>query len=174
MNLDVDAFLHCNDLTYLNNAEEELAKYKKGDKFKVKVLEIKSAEHKIRVGLRQTQPDPFDWFKDKKIKQTITVKIISSDNKGLVVRPEGCVMDFVIKKSKIAINTADQRPTRWTGGEKVDVAIEELDLNKRKVGLSIKLLEELQNKDAVNKFSSPLVRKKSTFFIFISRFSRKG
>jgi small subunit ribosomal protein S1 len=161
--LDIDAFLHCNDLSYLNNAEEELAKYKKGDKLKVKVLEIKSAEQKIRVGLRQTQPDPFDWFKDKKIKQTITVKIISSDNKGLVVRPEGCVMDFVIKKSKIAINTADQRPTRWTGGEKVDVAIEELDLKKRKVGLSIKLLEELQNKDAVNKFSSPLSGKNLPF-----------
>ena len=34
-------FLHCNDLTYLNNGEEELAKFKKGDKLKVKVLEIK-------------------------------------------------------------------------------------------------------------------------------------
>ena len=161
--LDVDAFLHCNDLTYLNNTEEELAKYKTGDKLKVKVLEIKSAEQKIRVGLRQTQPDPFDWFKDKKVKQTITVKIVSSDVKGLVVRPEGCVMDFVIKKSKIAINAADQRGTRWTGGEKVDVAIEELDLSKRKVSLSIKLLEELQNKDAVNKFSSPLSGKNLPF-----------
>ena len=27
--IDIDAFLHCNDLTYLNNGEEELAKYKK-------------------------------------------------------------------------------------------------------------------------------------------------
>ena len=27
--IDVDAFLHCNDLTYLNNGEEELSKYKK-------------------------------------------------------------------------------------------------------------------------------------------------
>ena len=40
-NLDIDAFLHCNDLTYLNNAEEELSKYKKGDKLKVKVLKLK-------------------------------------------------------------------------------------------------------------------------------------
>jgi small subunit ribosomal protein S1 len=72
-------------------------------------------------------------------------------------------MDFVIKKSKIAINAADQRATRWTGGEKVDVAIEELDLSKRKVSLSIKLLEELQNKDAVNKFSSPLSGKNLPF-----------
>ena len=154
--LDIELFCHCNDLTYLNNAEEELAKYKKGDKIKVKVLEIKASEQKIRVGLRQTQPDPFDWFKDKKVKQTITVKVISSDNKGLMVRPEGCAMDFIIKKSKIAINTADQRGTRWTGGEKVDVAIEEIDMTKRKANLSIKLLEEIQNKDAVNKYSSAL------------------
>ena len=73
--IDIDAFLHCNDLTYLNNGEEELSKYKKGDKIKVKVLEIKTSEQKIRVGLRQTQPDPFDWFKDKKCNQTITIKI---------------------------------------------------------------------------------------------------
>ena len=66
--IDIDAFLHCNDLTYLTNAEEELAKYKIGDKLKVKVLEVKAAEQKVRVGLRQTQPDPFSWFKDKKVK----------------------------------------------------------------------------------------------------------
>ena len=39
-NLEIDAFLHCNDLTYLNNGEEELQKYKKGDKLKVKVLKL--------------------------------------------------------------------------------------------------------------------------------------
>ena len=48
--IDVDAFLHCNDLTYSNNGEEELSKYKKGDKIKVKVLEIKKFRTKIRVG----------------------------------------------------------------------------------------------------------------------------
>ena len=151
--LDVDAFLHCNDLTYLNNGEEELAKYKKGDKIKVKVLEIKTSEQKIRVGLRQTQPDPFDWFKDKK-NQTITVKIISTDNKGLTVRPENCEMDFTIKKSQIAINAADARPSRFTGGERIDCAIAELDLDKRKVNLSIRLLEEIEKKEALEKYGS--------------------
>ena len=48
-NLDIDAFLHCNDLTYLNNGEEELKKYNKGDKVKVKVLEIKVEDQKIRL-----------------------------------------------------------------------------------------------------------------------------
>ena len=153
-NLDVDAFLHCNDLTYLNNGEEELSKYKKGDKIKVKVLEIKASEQKIRVGLRQTQPDPFDWFKDKSKNQVITVKVIFTDNKGLVVRPEGCEMDFQIKKSAIAINAADARPSRWTGGEKLDCAIADLDFNKRKATLSIKLLEEIEKKEALEKYGS--------------------
>ena len=151
--LDVDAFLHCNDLTYSNNGEEELVKYKKGEKIKVKVLEIKPSDQKVRVGLRQTQPDPFDWFKDKKINQTITVKIISADNKkGLTVRPEGCEMDFQVKKSQIAINAADARPSRFTGGERIDLAIAELDLEKRKATLSIKLLEEIQKKEALDKY----------------------
>jgi small subunit ribosomal protein S1 len=153
-NLEIDAFLHCNDLTYLNNGDEELEKYKKGDKFKVKVLEIKSSEQKVRVGLRQTQPDPFNFFKDKKINQTITVKIISADNKGLIVRPEGCEMDFLIKKSQIAINAADARPSRFTGGERIDCAISDIDTNKRKVNLSIKLLEEIEKKEALEKYGA--------------------
>ena len=152
--LDIDAFLHCNDLTYLNNGEEELNKYKIGDKITVKVIEIKSSEQKVRVGLRQTKQDPFNWFKDKKKNQTITVKIISSDNRGLIVRPEGCEMDFNIKKSQIAINTADARPSRFTGGERIDCAIAELDFDKRKVQLSIKLLEEIEKKEALEKYGT--------------------
>ena len=152
--LDVDAFLHCNDLTYLNNGEEELKKYNINDKIKVKVLEIKTDEQKIRVGLRQTQADPFDWFKDKNVNQIITVKIISTDNKGLIVRPEGCEMDFNIKKNQIAISSADARPTRFTGGERIDCAISEFDFEKRKVSLSIKLLEEIQKKEALDKYGA--------------------
>ena len=151
---DIDAFLHCNDLTYLVKSEDELTKYKVGDKLKVKVLEVKAAEQKVRVGLRQTQPDPFDWFNDKKVKQAITVKIISTDNKGLTVRPEGCEMDFIIKKSAIAINAADARPARFTGGERIDCAIQELDLEKRKATLSIKLLEEIERKVALDTYGS--------------------
>ena len=171
--LEIDAFLHCNDLSYAENTEEELKKYKKGDKLKVKILEIKKDQQKVRVGLRQTKSDPLDWFKDKKINEAITVKIISSNNKGLTVRPEGCELDFVIKKSQIAINTADARPSRFVGSERIDAAIAELDLSKRKVTLSIKLLEQLQNKEAVSKFSSPLSGKNLPFSSLSDKLEKK-
>jgi small subunit ribosomal protein S1 len=161
--LDIDAFLHCNDLAYGKDPEEELKSYNKGDKLNVKILEIKLDQQKVRVGLKQTQPDPFEWFKDKKINETITVKVTSSDNKALTVKPEGCDMNFIIKKSQIAINAADARPSRFINGDRIDVAIVELDMEKRRAQLSIKLLEELQNKEAVSKYSSTLSGKSLPF-----------
>ena len=160
---DIDGFLHANDLSYTGKPEDELKKYKKGDSFKVKVLEIKKDEQKIRVGLKQLSKDPFDWFNGKKVNDVITVQVVSSDNKGLTVRPENCELDFLIKKSNIALNASDARPSRFVGGERIDAAISELNFEKRKVNLSIKLLEELQNQEAVSKFSSPLSGKNLPF-----------
>ena len=160
---DIDGFLHANDLSYLNKPEEELKNFKKGDKVKVKVLEIKKEEQKVRVGLKQTGKDPFDWFKDKKTNDIITVQVTSTDNKGLYVKPENCDLEFLIKKANIAVNASDARPSRFVGGERIDAAIAEINMEKRKVSLSIKLLEELQNKEAVSKFSSPLSGKNLPF-----------
>ena len=162
-NFEIDGFLHANDLSYTNKPEEELKKYKKGEKLKVKVLEIKKEEQKVRVGLKQLSEDPFDWFKDKKLNDVVTVQVVSSDNKGLIVKPEKCELEFLIKKSNIAVSSSDARPSRFVGGERIDAAISELNLEKRKASLSIKLLEELQNKEAVTKFSSPLSGKNLPF-----------
>ena len=162
-NYEIDAFLHFNDLSYTENPEEVSKKYKLKDKLKVKILEIKKDSQKVRVGLKQTMKDPFDYFKDKKINDTITVKVISSDNKGLKVQPEGSDITLIIKKSQIALSSSDARPSRFVGGERIDAAISELNLEKRKVNLSIKLLEEIHNKEAVSKFSSPLSGKNLPF-----------
>ena len=170
---DIDGFLHANDLSYSKNPEEELKNYKKDQKLKVKILEIKPDQQKVRVGLKQTEVDPFDWFKDKKINDTITVKVTATDNKGLVVMPEGSKIELHIKKSQIAINASDARPNRFIKGDRIDSAIQELDLKKRKVSLSIKLLEELQNKEAVSKFSSPLSGKNLPFSSLSDKLEKK-
>jgi len=173
-NVEIEAFLHENDLTYSKNGEAELKKYKNGDKLKVKILEIKSSQQKVRVGLKQMKEDPFiSFFNGKNVNDTITVKVISSDNKGLLVKPEGSEIECYIKKSQIAINAADARPSRFVGSERIDAAIAELDVEKRKITLSIKLLEELQNKEAVSKFSSPLSGKNLPFSSLFADLGKK-
>ena len=170
---DLDGFLHANDLSYDKNPEEEIKKYKKGEKLKVKVLEIKPDQQKLRIGLKQTQTDPFEWFKEKKVNDTLTVKILSTDNRGLTVQPEGSKIELQIKKSQIAINAADARPSRFITGDRIDAAIQEIDLKKRKVSLSIKLLEELQNKKALEMGSDPLSGRQLPFSSLSDKLDKK-
>ncbi len=153
---ELEIFVHSNNLVWTGNGEEELAKYKINDDVKIKILEINIEDQKIRGGVREANSaDPITFFEDKNINDRISCKVISSDRKkGLVVRPIGCDLDFIIKKSAISENPADARAERWTGGETLDVCIAEKELSKRKVTLSIKLLEKLDKAEALQKYGN--------------------
>ncbi len=159
----IDGFLHANDLSYSNKPEEEIKKYQKGDKVKVKIIEVKPKDQKIKFGVKQLHEDPFNIFKGKKTGEIITVKVKSTSAKGLLVSPEGSNFEILIKKNAIAINPEDARSNRFVPGDRIDAAISEIRLDQRKIVLSIKLLEEIQNKEAVSKFSSPLSGKNLPF-----------
>jgi len=148
---DLDGMIHYKDISY-EESVEELEKYKKNDPITAKVLEHN--QEKIRLGLKQLLPDPIDYFKDKKKKDIITVIILETSDNGIKVKPDGCPMKILIKKNQIAINKEDQRTNRFNKGDKVDCMLLDLDLKKRKVSLSIKILEEEQTKEAIKRYGS--------------------
>ena len=148
----LEAFLHCNDLSFLNKPEDELKLYKKGDKLeKVKVLECDVENQKIRVSLREAiSEDPFKFYDNYKENDVLTCRVVSIDSKGITVKPEGSKIETFIKKSKLATSASDQRSGRWTVGDRLDCLLEKKD--KRKVYLSIRALEEKLNADALKKY----------------------
>ncbi len=148
---DLDGMIHYKDISY-EESVEELEKYKKNYPITAKVLEHN--QEKIRLGLKQLLPDPIDYFKDKKEKDIITVIVLETVDNGIKVKPDGCPMKILIKKNQIAINKEDQRTNRFNKGDKVDCMLQDLDLKKRKVSLSIKLLEEEQTKEAIKRYGS--------------------
>ena len=150
-NFDLDGMIHYNDISY-EESVGELEKYKKNDPITAKVLEHN--QEKIRLGLKQLLPDPIDYFKDKKKKDIITVIVLETLDNGIKVKPDGCPMKILIKKNQIAINKEDQRTNRFNKGDKVDCMLLDLDLKKRKVSLSIKMLEEEQTKEAIKRYGS--------------------
>ena len=170
---EIDGFLHANDLSYTAKPEDEIKKFKKGDEIEVKVIEVKSKEQKIKFGVKQLQEDPFNKFKDKKINDILTVKVISASPKGLLVSPEGTNLETLIKKNQIAINAEDARSNRFIPGDRIDAAIAKINFEKRQISLSIKLLEEMQNKEAVSKFSSPLSGKNLPFSSLSEKLDKK-
>ena len=85
----------------------------------------------------------------------------------MLVSPEGTNLETLIKKNQIAINAEDARSNRFIPGDRIDAAIAKINFEKRQISLSIKLLEEMQNKEAVSKFSSPLSGKNFHFPHFL-------
>ena len=169
---ELDGMIHFKDISY-EETEEDLKKYKKNDKIDLKVIEIDKIKEKIRLGIKQLLPDPLEYFHNKNKKDIITVVVKEIIDNGIKVSPDSCDMNFFIKKNQIAIDKEDQRPNRFTKGDRIDVMIQECDLKKRKVLLSIKMLEEDENKAAIKKYGSIDSGKSLPFADLPSAFEKK-
>ena len=150
---ELDGLIHYKDLSW-SEKETELEKYKKNQTIKFKILEINRENEKIRLGIKQLEDDPFEFFMNKKISDIITVVVDHSTQNGIFVNLGKKNLSILIKKNHLAKEQENQRPSRFVKGDKLDVLIIELDKEKRKVSLSIKALEEKQTKEAVKKYGS--------------------
>jgi len=174
---DIKVFLHHHDLSHQKNTEELLKNYKEGQKIEVKVVEFNPEQSKIRVSLKALTASPWEFFnsKGKKIKDTLTCKVLSVDpKKGLMVRPVGSEnLELMIKKNNLSISASDCRPSRWTGGELLDAAILELDVESKKCTLSIKLLEQMANDQALKMGNDPLSGRQLPFSSLSNMFKKE-
>jgi len=154
-NFELDSMIHYKNLSY-SEKESELEKYKKGQNIKAKILEISEEQAKIRCGIRELQADPFEKnFGDRKASDVITVFVHSILKNGIqVYMGNNKDLLLTIKKNQLAKDIENQRETRFTPGQKVDVLIQKLDKKKREVQLSIKALEEKESKEALKKYGS--------------------
>ena len=150
---ELDGMIHYKDLSY-SEEETELEKYKKKSTLKAKILEINENKEKIRLGVKQLENDPFDFFKDKKRSDVLTVIVKETLKNEIKVNVGKEKLTIPIKKNQLAEKVEDARPSRFARGDKIDVMITEIDLSKRKVTLSIKALEEMQTKEVVKKYGS--------------------
>ena len=151
---ELDGMVHYKDLSW-SEKETELEQYKKNQNIKLKILEINQEKEKIRLGLKQLTPDPFEFFENKKVSDVVTVIVNSVNNNGIYVNAGNKGPLILIKKNQLAKEVENARVSRFSKGDKIDAMIVELDLKeKRKVVLSIKALEQQQSKEAVKKYGS--------------------
>ena len=129
-------------------------KFKKGDKVKVKILDINVDKERISLGIKQLLNDPIKDFQQKHaIKSKVTGKIINIDDKGLKIKLADNVIGF-IKKNNLSKDKAEQRIDRFANEESIDSIIISLDTKTRIFNLSIKEIEIQDEKEALNKYGS--------------------
>ena len=163
-NLDngLTGMLHFRELSYKEN-DQNVKKFKKGQKIKVKIIEMK--HEKLRFSLKALQKDPFDWFRENKKKEgsiiTTRVNEVLKTGVKVSVDPDKNII-VMIKKNQLAKEATDARPEIFVPGNALDAMITELDLDKREVFLSVKAAQVYEEKSLVSKFGTNAAKSGAT------------
>ena len=158
----LSGMLHYKEISYQENLED-LKKFKKNETLNVKILEVK--DDKIRFSKRALEKDPLSWFKDnkKKVGDIITTRIHEVLKTGVKVAidPEKKLI-VTIRKADLAKDAADARPEVFSKDNALDAKITELDLNNRRIKLSVKAAQIDEEKSLIAKFGEGATKSGAT------------
>ena len=173
--LGLPGMLHYKEISYEENVED-LKKYKKNDILKVKIIEAK--DDKIRFSKRALDKDPLDYFKDnkKKIGDIITTRIHEVLKTGVKVAiDKDKKLIVTIRKADLAKDAVDARPEVFSPGNALDAKITDLDLDNRKIKLSVKAAQIEEEASLIKKFGKNATKSGATLkSIFQKAMGKKG
>ncbi len=147
--------VHVSDLNWdEKQCQVLLEQFKKGDKVKVKILEINIEKERISLGIKQLENDPIEEFLLKNpLKTKVSGNIEEVQEKFLTIKFDDNIYG-TIKKSNLSKDKNEQKTERFAIGEQVDSIILSVDQKTRTLNLSIKEIEILDEKEALTKYGS--------------------
>ncbi len=152
---EIDGMVHVSDLDWdEKECPKILENFKKGDKVKVKILDISVEKERISLGIKQLANDPIQDFIEKNpLKSKVTGKISEIDDKFIKVKLSDNVSGY-IRKINLSKDKNEQKTDRFAVGEQVDSIILSIDQKTRSLNLSIKEIEIIDEKEALTKYGS--------------------
>ncbi len=154
---DVDGMVHLSDLDWNRSGEEAIEDFNKGDMVKAVVLDVDVDKERISLGIKQLDgADPMDGGDAGEIRRNsiVTAEVLKVTDGGLEVKIAETDIDAFIKRHDLSRDRDEQRPERFSVGQKVDARVTLFDKKNRKVNLSIKALEIAEEKEAVKQYGS--------------------
>jgi len=153
---DVDGMVHLSDLDWQKPGEQALEAYNRGDIVQAKVLDVDVEKERISLGIKQLAVgDVADAGGDGIRKGSVVTGTVTEVNDGgIEVRINDTEMTAFIRRADLSRDRNDQRPERFSKGEKVDARVTQYDRKTQRIQLSIKALEIAEEKEAVAAYGS--------------------
>ena len=152
---DIDGMVHLSDIDWNATGEEAMAKYHRGEVVKARVLDVDAEKERISLGIKQMSGDPIagDVFRRGQI---VTATVVEVTSGGLEVKfgEEDAPMQAFIRKSDLSRDRQDQNPERFSAGDRMDAMITNIDKAARRVSLSVKAMQQSEEKEAMEQFGS--------------------
>ncbi|MYF57163.1 S1 RNA-binding domain-containing protein, partial [Candidatus Poribacteria bacterium] len=142
----IDGLIHTSDLSWTDRGSNPQELLKEGEEVEVVVLQIDASERRVSLGLKQTQPDPWDEVTEKyKVGSVVRGKIVNLTSFGAFTKLEEGI-DGLIHISEIADRRIERPEEVVTVGEELDVKVINLDAKNRRIGLSLKAAQADQER----------------------------
>jgi small subunit ribosomal protein S1 len=151
---DIDGLVHVSDLSWDVPGEQAITAYNKGDMVKAKVLDVDVGKARISLGVKQLEADPAAEVLDRVRKGDIVTCVVSAvESNGIEVKVEEVLTGF-IRRAELGRDRADQRPERFSPGERVDARVTMVDRAARRLTLTIKGKEIEEDRAAVAQYGT--------------------
>ena len=157
---DVDGMVHLSDLDWQKSGEVALDDYNRGDMVKAKVLDVDVDKERISLGIKQLAADDLadnsasNEQGGLRKNAVVTTEVIEVNDGGIEVRIADSEVTAFIRRADLSRDRNDQRPERFSKGEKVDARVTQYDRKTGRIQLSIKALEIAEEKEAVAAYGS--------------------
>ena len=150
---DIDGMVHLSDLSWDERGEDAIQSYHKNDVVQAVVSEVDVEKERISLSIKGMGGDKFaEAVGGVKRGSIVTVTVTAIEEGGVECEYEG--MKSFIRRSDLSRDRAEQRPERFSVGDKVDVRITNVDAKTRRLGVSIKAREIAEEKEAVEQYGS--------------------
>jgi small subunit ribosomal protein S1 len=140
----VEGLVHVSEMSWSKRTKHPAKIVKEGDELEVVVLEVKTEQRRISLGLKQTQPDPWDAAAEKYPVGTVVSGRIRNlaDFGAFVEIEEG--MEGLIHISDVSWTERIKHPSeKFKKGDTVEAKVLKVDSQNRRLSLGIKQLKDI-------------------------------
>ena len=149
----IDGLVHLSDLSWTEQGEEAVRKYKKGDEVQAVVLGIDTERERISLGVKQLSGDPFSNFTSAHEKGSVVTGTVKSvDAKGAVI-DLGDETEGYLRASEISSERVEDATTQLKEGDSVTAQIISIDRKNRSIQLSIKAKDASEARQALDRMN---------------------
>ena len=149
----IDGLIHLADISWeKQSADQIVSNYSKGQELDVVILNIDAEKERISLGIKQLTSDQFSQYVSTNTKGSIKKGSVREvDAKGAVIELAEGITGY-LKVSEISQDRIEDASTVLKQGVEVEVVITQIDRRTRKISLSMKAKEFVEEKSAMENY----------------------
>lgn len=145
----IDGLIHVSDLSWTERIKHPSEKYAKGETIRAVVLKIDKENERFSLGVKQLEPDPWQAaVNNYPIGSTVSGTITNVTDFGVFVQLEEGI-EGLVHVSEISKDKVKTPVDLFRTGDTLQAMVINVSADDRKIGLSIKALQEKEENNGV-------------------------